>query len=223
MQRMLAAIVAGLSLLIVVAVPGKASIQGNYVEVRNADVYTGPCFASSQVDLEGKHAILVWKVTKGSWKGVDLNGLVVVAITRAKATLGDPYHDPYPAKSVLIVDQRANSQQRRALEEFAHSMAGKLLAHVVRVDTARINLKIGRGAQHGSVELVAGKLAQVKTRRLRASDIICGNEVVYYQPLVKLSHAMAAYTIESSFDGKGLGATWNLADERSAFVGTFTH
>ena len=30
-----------------------SSIYGNYVEARTADVYTGPCFANSEVGLDG--------------------------------------------------------------------------------------------------------------------------------------------------------------------------
>jgi hypothetical protein len=57
-----------------------SGITGDYIEVRSADVYTGPCFANSQVGLEGKQAILAWHVQKGSWQGVDLSGLSVVAV-----------------------------------------------------------------------------------------------------------------------------------------------
>ena len=78
----------------------------------------------SEVGLTGQEAILAWKVQEGDWKGVPLSGLSVVAVVRANATLGDPYHDPYPARSVLIVDSRASSQQRTALAAFAESMAG---------------------------------------------------------------------------------------------------
>ncbi|HXW16198.1 MAG TPA: DUF1326 domain-containing protein, partial [Terriglobia bacterium] len=124
------------------AVPGKAALKGDYIEARSADVYTGPCFANSEVGLTGHEAILAWKVQQGDWKGIDLSGLSVVAVVRAKATLGDPYHDPYPAQSVLIVDSRASGQQREALAGFAASMAGGLLDHVVRVETAPIQMTV---------------------------------------------------------------------------------
>src|ERR1700746_1529134 len=93
------------SLLCVLAI-GAASqqIQGDYVETRSADVYTGQCFANGEVNLVGNEAILGWRVDKGEWNGVSLDGLAVVAVVRAKATLGDPYADPYPAKAVLVVD-----------------------------------------------------------------------------------------------------------------------
>ena len=146
--------------LLLATVTGQAAIRGRYVEVRSADVWTGPCFANSQVDLQGNEAIMGWKVTHGTWKGVDLKGLSVVAVLKAKATLGDRYHDPYPAESVLIVDQSANEAQRAALESFAHAQAGRLLDHVVLVEAAPITFK---RLAHDSVALKAGKLAMIPT------------------------------------------------------------
>src|SRR5678815_5855020 len=102
-------------------------ISGDYVETRSADVYTGQCFANGEVNLVGNQAILAWRVQIGSWNGVALDGLSVAAAVRANATLGDPYADPYPAQSVLLVDDQANPQQRAALEAFARHMAGELL------------------------------------------------------------------------------------------------
>ena len=198
-----------------------AAVSGDYIEVRSADVYTGPCFANSQVDLEGKQAILAWRIQKGSWQGVNLDGLSVLAVVQAGATLGDPYHSPYPAKAVLIVDQRANTVERHALEALVRSEAGKLVTDIVRVEAAPIQLSVGRGDDHGSVSLVAGNLVRVRTRSLCEGDHICGNEELYYPPLVQTAHAMPAFTLEEAFQGKGLGTAWTRADTRSAFVGTF--
>src|SRR5437762_7474389 len=83
-----------------------AQITGDYVETRSADIYTGPCFANSEVGLVGDQAILAWHVKDGVWQGENLNGLAVVAAVKANSTLGDPFGNPYPAKAVLIVDQR---------------------------------------------------------------------------------------------------------------------
>src|SRR5580700_10581669 len=77
-------------------------IRGDYIETRSADVYTGQCFANGEVNLVGKEAILAWHIQTGSWDGVPLDGLTIAAAVRAKATLGDPYADPYPAQSVLL-------------------------------------------------------------------------------------------------------------------------
>ena len=203
------------------AIPGVAALKGDYLEARSADVYTGPCFANSEVGLTGQEAILAWKVQQGDWNGVNLTGLSVVAVVRANATLGDPYHTPYPARSVLIVDSRASTPQRMALAAFAASMAGSLLDHVVRVESAPIQLTVEHGELHGAAKLVAGHFAQIETRSLCQGDHLCGNESVYYPPLVALMHSMPAFTLDSSFSGQGLGEVWKNVDKRSAFVGSF--
>lgn len=218
MKKVLAAILGAMLAITAAAVRSRAAIQGDYVEVRSADVYTGPCFANSQVGLEGNQAIMAWTVRQGTWRGVRLDGLSVVAVVKTQATLGDVDHNPYPATAVLILDARSSGPQRQALQEFAQSQAGRLLDHIVRVDVAPINVKT---IEHGSVRLTAGKLARIETRSLCAADHLCGNEEVYYPPLVKLAHSMPAFTLEEGFSGKGLGVVWDRSDTRSAFVGTF--
>src|SRR5580693_10462729 len=108
-------------------------IRGDYVETRSADVYTGQCFANGEVNLVGDEAILAWHIQSGSWDGVPLDGLTVAAAVHANATLGDPYANPYPARSVLIVDDQATQQQSSALVAFAHQMGGELLRHAEQV------------------------------------------------------------------------------------------
>jgi hypothetical protein len=219
MRKVLAASAAVLFLAALATVSAQAAIKGDYVEVRSADVYTGPCYANSEVDLEGKQAILAWKVRNGSWNGVDLSGLGVVAVVKASATLGDRFHNPYPADAVLILDSRASSQQRVALQAFAKSAGGALVGNVVRVETAPINLEV---VHHGTVKMAAGNLARIETRSLCEGDDLCGNEEIYYPPLTKVADAMPAYTLDESFQGKGLGMVWNREGARSAFVGTFS-
>jgi hypothetical protein len=219
MRRIFLSTLVMAALMALGAAPSQAAIQGTYVEARSADVWTGPCFANSQVNLQGKQAILGWKVNRGTWNGTSLSGLGVVAVVRAKATLGDIYDSPYPAEAVLIVDQRANASQRRALVSLAKAQAGRLLNHIVRVDAAPITFE---ETAHNSVTLRAGDLAVIHTRALCAGDIICGNEETYYPPLTNAADATPAYTLEDSFKGAGLGEVWTHEDRRSAFVGTFS-
>ena len=197
------------------------SISGEYLETRNADVYTGYCVANSEVGLVGDQAIMAWHVRQGSWKGVPLDGLTVVGVAKASATLGDPFANPFPAKAVLIVDSRANDEQRKALQEFAQSRAQDLLKDIVRVEMAPIQMEIGEGEQHGCAKLSAGALVKIETRCIGGKDHLCGNEALYYQPLTDLSHAMPVFTLNDEFRGSGLGANWRINNKSSAFVGTF--
>src|SRR5579863_2251217 len=203
------------------AIPS-GSIYGNYVEARTADVYTGPCFANSEVGLTGELAVFGWKVTKGSWDGVELNDLGVVGVVRASSTLGDVYHTAYPVKAVLIVDECANPEQRLALQNFAKRMGGDLLQDVVRVEYQPIDLTLANGDLHSmKATLTAGNLAKIQTRALSENDHICRNEEVWYRPLTKVEHAMPAFATANTFKGQGLDEQWSSPDKRSAFVASF--
>jgi hypothetical protein len=198
-------------------------IFGDYVEARSADVYTGPCVANAEVNLSGNQATLAWKIRQGEWNGVALDGLSIIAVAKANATLGDPFANPYTATAVLIVDQRATEDQKCALIEFAKAKGGRLLENVVLVQSSPISMEVGENEKHGAVVLQAGKLARIATRPLGDKDHLCGNESTYYTPLTELSHAMAVYTLADEYLGRGLDSSWRLFDKRSAFVGTFSH
>ena len=196
-------------------------VSGEYIESRTADVYTGPCFANSEVNLTGQEAVFGWHVDKGTWENVSLDGLSVAAVVRASATLGDAFSNPFPARAVLIVDQRASRAQRAALVNFAEAQAGALLSNVVATETAPIRFTVDP-RKHGTASLEVGDLAEVITRAITDADEICHNEDVYYQPLVShLTHAMPAVASKSSYSGNHLGSTWNESNRRSAFIGTF--
>src|SRR6516162_1971599 len=94
-------------------------LRGDYIESRSTDVYVAQCFANGEVGLTGNYALMAWHVEQGSWNGVRLDGLTVAAAVRARATLGDPYGNPYPAQSVLMVDNATTPTQRNALVSLA--------------------------------------------------------------------------------------------------------
>jgi len=199
------------------------TISGNYMEARTADVYTGPCFANAETGLVGQLAVMGWKVAQGSWNGVDLSGLSVVGVVRAESTLGNVEVKSNPAKAVLIIDRKADPEQRLALASFAKHMSGNLLSDVVRVETQTIDLAIENNDLHSkNAKLTAGLLAKVETRAMTEADQLCHNEEVWYQPLSRTSHAMPAFATAHQYEGKGLGVTWSSPDKRSAFLASFS-
>jgi hypothetical protein len=198
------------------------SVSGNYIEARTADVFTGPCFANGEVEMNGKEAVFGWKINNGQWHGVDISGLAVVAALRSEHTLGNVYEPVNPARAVLLVDSRADAEQRLALQNFAQTMGGDLLRNVVKVEYQPIELTIENNNIHGgAAKLTAGSLAAIQTRAMAATDHTCGNEDVFYPPLTKLDHAMPAYALADSYTGSGLGQTWSTPYGRSSFLGTF--
>jgi hypothetical protein len=204
--------------------PTNNNLHGEYLEARTADVYTGACFANGEVGQTGKLAVMGWHIDQGSFDGVRLDGLSVVGVLRAKDTIGDFTLTSNPAKAVIIVDEKADPEQQLALKGFAQRMGGSLLSDVVRVDVQPMSFTLKDNNVHTRVaSLVAGNLAKISTRPLKDSDEVCHNEGIWYQPLVKLEHAMPAYTTGNAYDGNALGETWNFQEKRGSFVGTFNY
>ena len=197
------------------------TISGDYLEVRSCDVYTGPCFANAEVGLTGKEGMLVWSVREGSWNGVKLDGLNVIAIVRTDGTLGDLRYQPRSGKAVLIVDMLATPKQREALAGLARSLAGGLIHEVAEVKTAPMEVAIGTCGNKGCASVKAGTLVQITTRCLGSKDHLCGNEETFYPPLTEVTGACPAFTELASFNGRGLDLTWALVEKRSAFLGHF--
>ncbi len=210
-------------------------IEGEYVEARTADVFTGPCFSNAEVFIYGKQAVAAWKVSRGSYRGVDLSGLSVAAAIRSEATFSEDR--PGDARGVIIVDETADSRQREALIAFAREMTSGRLDHVVAVRTAPIGLTVEspsmtvnmtehkhHGMPHAPrASFWAPGLAQIVTRPLDDTDHLCGNEVVAYAPLSKGVDVLPAYTLGHKYTGSELGGTWNDRNARSAFVGHFSN
>ncbi len=213
-------VLVGAMLLTLFAAAGMAAgISGDYVEARTADVYTGPCFANSEVGLVGHEAIMAWRVDEGAWDGVELAGLSVLAVVRAESTLGDPHAESRAAESVLLVDADADATQQAALEQFARGMGGEQLGEVASVMTADVAFEV----QPNGAALVTAADGQVvvRSRPLDHRDHLCGNETVFYPPLSPTDDFMPGVAQEHTWQGQGLGATWKSPGKRSTFVGRF--
>jgi hypothetical protein len=210
------------STLMAAGLQNRTQLSGDYIEARTADVFTGPCFANSEVELVGNLAVFGWKINTGTWEGVKLDGMSVVGVVKAASTLGDVHNSAYPVKSVVIIDERANPEQRLALKSFAQRMGGDLLQDIVKVDYEKVDFAIDGNNVHGAkATLTAGTLAKIQTRAINEGDHLCSNEITWYGPLTKLDHAMPAYALAHSYKGKALNTTWSSPEKRSAFVGQF--
>ena len=138
----------------------------------------------------------------------------------ARATLGDPYANPYPAQAVLIVDEQANPKQRAALVAFRQTN-GRRTSEQCRTRDSRHHGTDRQPRAPRVALLRAGQFATVQTRSLNEQDHLCGNEVTFYPPLTELAHSMPAVALTDSYRGPGLGVDWESHGKRSAFVGTF--
>jgi len=211
-----------------------AGIRGEYVEARTNDVFTGPCFSNAEVFITGHQAVMAWKVTEGSFGGVDLAGLTVAAAVKGSSTFDAD--TPGEAKSILIVDKQATPKQREALVAMAKALGGDRMKNVVDVRTSPMALTVERHEMESPSEdshkghvmpkapralFIAPGLAEISTRPLDDRDHKCGNEVQAFPALSKGVEVLPAYTLGHSFKGHGLNTRWDDPNARSSLVGRF--
>jgi hypothetical protein len=213
-----------LALAAVAAFAGNTTptISGDYLEVRSCDVYTGSCFANSEMNLAGKEGMLFWSVREGAWNGTKLDGLHVMAVVKTDGTLGNLKYEPRSGDAVLLIDAKADGKQKEALVDFVHAMAGKLVAKIVDVKSVPIEAAIATCSKQGCASVKAGAFAEISTGCLDSKHTICGNEETFYPPLAKVDGAYPVLTELATFTGKGLDCTWQIAGKRSAFIATFS-
>jgi len=221
-MRSMHLLTAALVLLSAVSTGLAAEITGEYLEARTCDVYTGPCFANAEMELAGKEALLAWKVDQGSWKGVSLDGLGVALVVNSQGTLG--YDGVFPMKagkikSVILVDEKATSEQHEALVAFVKETAKEILGTVMKIQS--VPLTLTNDHLEGRGVFKAGKLAKIETRALQMCDCICTNEIIFYQPLTDVDNFSPAYLNTLSYRGEGLNNKWTTNNLRSAFLATF--
>src|SRR6476619_2120933 len=147
MKRMiLAAALLGLAVA-PLAAGGKGSVTGSYVEARTAEVFTGGCIMNSEAETVGKQAVLAWKVDRGSFNGINIDGLSVVAAMSGDRNLGmtEMGGEKPAVRTAMFVDQRANPAQQIALVAMANELSKGLVGTIVQVTPTAILF-----ADHGS-------------------------------------------------------------------------
>jgi hypothetical protein len=198
---------------------GKGTLTGAYVEARTAEVFTGGCIMNSEAETMGKQAVLAWKVDRGSFNGVALDGLSVVAALAGDRNLGmtEMGGAKPDVRSALYVDARANGAQQLALVAMANELSKGLVGSIVQVTPTAIQF-----ADHGSeVEVAAGQVALDISKHL-THDPTCG-AMQWFHPFASVDEASMGVAVKHAFTGSALGTKWSDPNKRSAFFGTFSY
>lgn len=198
-----------------------AEVRGSYLETRNAEIYASHCFANSESGIKGDLAVMAWSVESGQLAGADLSGLSVVAVVKASSTIGNPFGNPLPTKTMLIFDAEASEAQRAGLEQLARQSAGEMISEVVKTEQAPIGIDFHGNMHAKQATLTAGDIVKVTTRAIEDSDSLCHLDNIYYQPLVDLDHAMAAHALQQSIRYDAVGINVNEYRRSSVYLGSF--
>jgi hypothetical protein len=197
----------------------KGSVTGEYVEARTAEVFTGGCIMNSEAETVGKQAVLAWKVDRGSFNGIAIDGLSVIAAVSGDRNLGmeEMGGEKAAVRSALYVDQRANPAQQLALVAMANELSKGLVGTIVQVTAAPISF-----ADHGSeINVSAGQVALDVNKHL-THDPTCG-AMQWFHPLASMNDSAIGVASQHLFTGAALGTKWSDPNKRSAFFGTFAY
>ena len=198
---------------------GKGAVRGEYVEARTAEVFTGGCIMGSEAETVGRQAVLAWKVTRGSFNGVLLDGLSVVAAVVGDKNLGLQEIGGAKAnvRSAVFVDERANPAQQMALVAMASELSNGIVGTIVRVQPSPIQF-----ADRGNGIHVAAPQVALDVTKEMSHDPTCG-AMQWFHPLSSLEHATIGVADQHEFSGAGLGTKWSDPNKSSAFFGTFAY
>ncbi len=197
----------------------KGSVSGEYVEARTAEVFTGGCIMNSEAETMGKQAVLAWKVDRGTFNGINVDGLSVVAAISGDRNLGMPEMggEKPVVHSALYVDQNANAAQRLALVAMANELSKGIVGTIVQVTPAPITFADNGGEIHVATGPVALEVSKHMTH-----DPTCGAQL-WFHPLASVDAATLGLTAQHSFTGSSLGTKWSDPNKRSSFFGTFRY
>jgi hypothetical protein len=203
---------------VTVAADSSSTLTGDYVEARTAEVFTGGCLMNMDGETSGREAVMAWRVNKGAYEGVGLDGLKVVAIVAGDVNLGT--HElggvaPSEITSIVFVDERATIAQRDALVALARSLSNGLIGQAAEVRASDVTFE--RGAEAILVE--AGK-ARLNVATKMQHNPSCG-ALKWFEPLGRIDGATIGVAKKFSFADNALNRRWSQVDQRSAFFGTF--
>ena len=198
---------------------GKNTVSGEYVEARTAEVFTGGCIMNSEAETVGKQAVLAWKVDRGSFNGIAIDGLSVVAAVSGDRNLGmqEMGGEKATVRSAMYVDQRANAAQRIALVAMASELSNGMVGTIVQVTAAPIQF-----ADHGSEIQVAAGPASLNVNKHLTHDPTCG-AMQWFHPFASMDESAMGVTSQHLFTGSALGTKWSDPNKRSAFFGSFSY
>jgi hypothetical protein len=198
---------------------GKGALTGEYVEARTAEVFTGGCIMNSEAETVGKQAVLAWKVDRGSFNGIAIDGLSVVAAVSGDRNLGmqEMGGEKATVRTAMFVDERANAAQQIALVAMANELSKGLVGTIVQVTATPIQFA-DRG---GEIRVSAGP-ASLDVSKHITHDPTCG-AMLWFHPLASVDDAEIGVTAQHVFTGSALGTKWSDPNKRSSFFGTFSY
>ena len=170
-------------------------------------------------------AVIGWTIDSGTWNGVVLDGLSIVAVIATEGPLESPVEGRQDC--VLYIDARAEPAAQRALRDLACELAPRL-AKSPSLRLRRRRLRTQQTEDELRVEVERTLTVRVGTHD-HGSDTcaaVCARDPQSLRPLSRgiadpTGHGEDRHPIESTFRGSDIDARWSALDQGRATRGRF--
>ena len=193
----------------------QSEISGEYIEVRSNHVFGCYCEWSGEAVTGGREAILAWNVKSGTYAGISLAGVKIVAVVVGQRTLsvGAP-----PRNSVLFLDDAVSKEQQQAAQEFIRGHYGGLLGASLKT----YFVPIGFYQDADVADVSAGEVVYVSMRKSRLPEDALPGAIHWYDPFVSLTAFTLGTTLNNRYQGQDFNLRWDVADSgTSGYFGRF--
>jgi hypothetical protein len=197
------------------ATPTTNSLSGDYVEARTASVFAGACHYNGELVTAGKEAEMAWSIKEGTWNGVSLKGIVVLAAVSSTANLKDT---KAKRESVLYIDNKTTPEQEKALLAAMNTRYSKTLGKVISIKRTLLSFK----REKDTFQVEAKGITTMSVKPMPNSECCKMPNQVWYEPLVRIQNRKVGFTEASGVQEKSLRMNWQKELDNTAFYGTFT-
>ena len=199
---------------------GGVSIKGAYVEARTAEVFTGGCIMNGEAATTGREALLAWKVDRGSFEGVSLNGLAVVAAVAGDANLGIREIGGETART-RVGDLRRRARDCRAARGARVDGQAALERH--HRDGRRDHADVDSVRRRRAGDPGRGEIAPADRRQRDEARSDLRRQAVVPSAVHGRRSRRWARPPRTPSAATALGTKWSDPNKRSSFFGTFSY
>lgn len=186
----------------------RPTLSGDYVEVRTASVFAGPCHINGESMITGRDAIMAWQFN---------SGVRVLAVVSSTANLSD---QTAARKSELVIDDSsADKVLADAAVSAIESRDRTLLGKIVLIRRAPISFN-HEGKEY---KVTSPGFADLDVQAMPNDECCKQPNLVWYEPLVKLTGRKVGYTVNAEYSAGTIGDSWQREDENGAFYGAFAY
>lgn len=189
------------------------AVRGEYVEVRTASVFAGACHYNGERVTEGRSALSGWNIEGGSFDGVDLAGVKVLAAIACDENLAE---SSAARRSALTVDADTDAKAAAAVAWIKAQCADQL-GVVILVRRAPVAFS----DESEAFTVSSKEFGSLSVKPMPDRACCTQPQLVWYQPLMPVGDRRVGYMQSASLDYSGVGPTWQRADENSAIYGRF--